>query len=95
MSSTVNAGIVFTGVGISAAIVIGVTVPSAAKNPCGPCGTAPVIEMSAAEAIVAYACIRGELVTGYAKSGDHYASSYQNNDTIQHHIDRQSVATAS
>ncbi len=48
-----------------------------ASNPCGPCGAAPEIELTVAESIAAYSCIKAELTAGYAKSGDLFAANYQ------------------
>ena len=46
-------------------------------NPCGPCGRADEVELSAAQANAAYACIKGSLKAGYAKSGNQWVTAYQ------------------
>lgn len=54
--------------------------PCGAANPCspsGPCGAAPVIELSVVEANAAYACIKDGLATVYSKSGLAFAKAYQ------------------
>ena len=42
--------------------------PRAAKNPCNPCAAVDAPELSAAEALAAYNCIKETLVKGYAKA---------------------------
>ena len=51
--------------------------PCGACNPCGPCGAADEVELSAAQANAAYACIKGSLKAGYAKSGNQWVTAYQ------------------
>lgn len=48
-----------------------------ACNPCNPCGPADEVELSAAQANAAYACIKGSLKAGYAKSGNQWVKAYQ------------------
>jgi len=42
--------------------------PCAAQNPCNPCAAVDAPELSAAEALAAYNCIKETLVKGYAKA---------------------------
>ncbi len=61
--------------------------PCAAKNPCNPCGACnpcnpcaaggDEVALSATQAKAAYACIKGSLKAGYAKSGNEWVKSYQ------------------
>lgn len=51
--------------------------PCGACNPCGPCGAGGDVELSAAQATAAYACIKGSLKAGYAKSGNKWVKAYQ------------------
>ena len=55
--------------------------PCGACNPCGgcnPCGAADdEVELTAAQANAAYACIQGSLKAGYAKSGNQWVNAYQ------------------
>jgi len=46
-------------------------------NPCSPCGSADEVELSAAQASAAYACIKGSLRAGYANSGNQWVKAYQ------------------
>ena len=49
-----------------------------ACNPCNPCAAGgDEVELSAAQANAAYACIKGSLKAGYAKSGNEWVKSYQ------------------
>ena len=50
--------------------------PCGACNPCNPCAAGEAPELSAAEAIGAYNCIRGTLHAGYTKSGNAWAGQY-------------------
>ena len=42
-------------------------------NPCGPCGAAAPVELTAAESASVYDCLKGEMKTAYAKSGNLWA----------------------
>jgi hypothetical protein len=49
-----------------------------ACNPCNPCApSGDDVELSAAQAKAAYACIKGSLKAGYAKSGNQWVKAYQ------------------
>lgn len=50
--------------------------PCAARNPCNPCGAAAEVELSKAEANALYKCLKGEMKTAYAKSGNLWAKWY-------------------
>lgn len=53
--------------------------PCAAKNPCAagnPCAAAAPVELTAAEAKAVYACLRGEMEAGYARSGNKHAKAF-------------------
>ena len=50
--------------------------PCAAKracNPCNPCGAAAEVKLSTAEAKAVYNCLKGDMKTAYAKSGNLWA----------------------
>ncbi len=50
--------------------------PCGAKNPCNPCGAAPEVKLTTAEANAVYDCLKGEMKTAYAKSGNLWAKWY-------------------
>ena len=50
--------------------------PCAAKNPCNPCSAAAEVKLSKAEANALYNCLKGEMKTAYAKSGNLWAKWY-------------------
>lgn len=50
--------------------------PCAATNPCNPCGAAAEVKLSNAEALAVYDCLKGEMKTAYAKSGNLWAKWY-------------------
>ena len=53
--------------------------PCGASNPCGPCGAAAApVELTTAEAVAVYNCLKGEMKSAYAKSGNKYASVFLN-----------------
>jgi hypothetical protein len=49
----------------------------AAKNPCGPCGAAAVIDLTPEEAATAYEYVKAQLKAGYAASDIAFAKIYQ------------------
>jgi hypothetical protein len=50
--------------------------PCGACNPCNPCAAGAAVELTADEAKAAYACIQATLTSGYAKSGNQWATAY-------------------
>ena len=56
--------------------------PCAAKNPCNPCGlcgaAAAPVELTTTEATAIYDCLKGEMKSAYAKSGNKYAKVFLN-----------------
>ena len=51
---------------------------AAGCGPCSPCGASEAVELTAAEATEAYACIKATMAAGYAGSGSPWAAAYQN-----------------
>lgn len=53
--------------------------PCGAANPCNPCGAAAAApELTTAEATAVYDCLKAEMRTAYAKSGNKYAAVFLN-----------------
>jgi len=50
--------------------------PCGAKRACGPCGSAAEVTLTTAEANAVYDCLKGEMKTAYAKSGNLWAKWY-------------------
>ena len=58
--------------------------PCGASNPCGPCGAAAApVELTTAEAVAVYNCLKGEMKSAYAKSDNKYASVFLNWKTMR------------
>lgn len=50
--------------------------PCAAKNPCNPCAAGAAVELTDAEAVAAYDCLRDGMRAAYGSSGNATAASY-------------------